>query len=118
MGSPTFTPTHLTRGRLSYQDRGASAGDGRITASAVQSTTVTGGAVSLITGYGSLTSSGVFSVRTAVSGTKGVSGSLSLTTGATTSGSSGTMVLRTGSRPQGRAGRGGRRGGGGGLGQG
>ena len=53
--------------------------------------------LSLVSGFGTDTSSGAFSVRTAEGGsTGGVSGSLSFTTGTTKKGSSGTVVLRTG----------------------
>ena len=67
-------------------------GGGRVVVSAGENTLDTGGAVSLISGYGSLTSSGAFSIRTANAGEAGTSGSISFSTGDATDGSSGALV--------------------------
>ena len=58
-------------------------------------TGITGGGVTLSTGYGSATSSGSFSIRTNNAGTAGLSGFISLSTGVTTAGGSGHAMLRT-----------------------
>lgn len=50
----------------------------------------------MTTGYGSLTSSGTFSIRTANAGTTGVSGGLSFKTGASNNGNSGHILVGTG----------------------
>ena len=69
---------------LSREISGHDAQGGRLVLSAGESTAVdeSGGAVSLISGYGRATTSGVFSIRTASAGTDGVSGGVAFVTGA------------------------------------
>ena len=58
---------------------------------------ISGGAISLTTGYSKQSSSGQLSLRTINSGTNGVSGTVTVQTGTASTGLSGTISLLTGS---------------------
>ena len=64
---------------------------------------LSGGAVSLATGYGSATASGAFSIRSAKAGQNEVSGILHFSTGDSTSGNTGATLVRTGAGAKGMA---------------
>ena len=87
---------------------GTTSGGGRVVFSAGEVrrfvADATGGAVPLITGFGAVTSSGSFSLRTSKAGAQGVSGAVSFATGTTSKGSSGNMMVGTGSATKGTGG--------------
>ena len=65
---------------------------------------LTGGSLSLQTGEGTYTTSGAIVLSSVNSGTKGVSGKLSFTSGTTSSGTSGKFVVNTGMATNGKGG--------------
>merc|ERR1712072_1675668 len=71
---------------------------------AAASTGATGGSISIISGFGTQSTSGTIIIRTLNAGVKGVSGELVFSTGTTTTGASGDISIGTGTASTGDGG--------------